>query len=103
MPRTEIKIKCSVSPQQVDTTISSILLSKGYTKVRENDEEVWKKGKGMLEAMQYIKYGFLSENEISLSGWIRTVGGGDMELKGFVGSLPKNKVLAVMKEIQQRI
>lgn len=66
-------------------------------------ELVWKKGTGMMTAMQFLKLDY-APNEITLSAWIQagvgSLTGGEMPLTGVVGALPKRQLLGVIERLK---
>ncbi len=99
MARTTVKVKYS-SFDGLQNKISALLSSKGYKNINENNEDVWKNGMGFLTAMKYIKIEFAENNTLVISGWCRAMAGGEMDLNGVVGALPKKQVMNVIKELQ---
>lgn len=106
MARTIIKIQYSQPFQTVDETAKNILLSNGYKEIDYNNESVWKKGTGMMTAMQFIKIEY-EENVLLVSGWVQVgmgnVGGNEMALTGFTASIPKKSVMKVISKIQDTV
>lgn len=106
MARTTIKIQYSQPFTVTNELVEGILLSNGYKEIDYNGETVWKKGTGMLTAMQFIKIEY-GENIISVSGWVQVgvgnVGGNEMALTGFTASVPKKSVMKVIAKIQEVI
>ncbi len=107
MPRTKIQLSYSKSFDETKQIIERTLLSDGYAeKTLASGELVWKKGSGLLTAMHFIKVEY-NENGIELSGWVQTgignVGGKEMALEGFTGSIPKRSVLKTLEKIRQGI
>lgn len=106
MARTTIKIQYTIPFDKVESIIKNILLQEGYKEINLNNETVWKKGNGLITAMQYIKLEF-DNNFISVSGWIQTgignIGGNEMDLNGIIGAVPKKSVLKVISKIQNAI
>lgn len=102
MPRTTIQVNCG-EVSRANAIAASILSSNKYIQVNENGENVWKCGKGFLTAMKYIKLEFSGEHTLLISGWIRSVGGGEQDLSGVVGAIPKKQILNVMQKIQMAV
>lgn len=97
-----IPYKCTL--EEAQERVTTLLRKKGYKeKILKNGEKVWKKGSGLLTAMQFIKPEY-SDKAVILSGWIQAglgaIGGKEMNLSGFVGGLPKKLVLNVIEEIK---
>ncbi len=99
MARTSIEVKFQ-DAQAADQTAKRILLQNNYSQINENAENVWKCGNGLWTAIKYIKIEYASQDTMIVSGWVRPMGGSEMDLSGFVGALPKKQVLKVIREIQ---
>ena len=99
MARTNVKITYTTFDGLQDR-IASLLQSKGYKKINENNEIVWKCGVGFWTAIKYIKIEFAENHTLLISGWIRPIAGKEQDLNGFIGALPKSQVMNVIKEIQ---
>ena len=102
MARTVIKMNYT-NADGLMNRISNVLTTSGYKNINENNENVWKCGVGFWTAMKYIKIEFAQENTLIVSGWIRSVGGNDQDLNGFVGALPKKQVMNIIKQIQSLV
>lgn len=106
MARTTIKIQYTLPFQQVDGNIKTILSQEGYKEINRNNELVWKKGTGLLTAMQYIKVEY-GNDCVNISGWIQSgignIGGKEMDLNGVFGAMPKKSVLKVISKIQNAV
>lgn len=103
MNRTEITYRTKKSVNEVEKIIQNILSMSGYEYVNyNNSEKAWKKGKGILEASQYIKV-LYGEHEVTIFGWIKALGLEEQDLNGVMGSLPKKKVLKVINKIKNSI
>ena len=105
MARTSMTIPYSCSLDEAQEKISSILSKKKFKMTTiKTGENVWKKGTGLMTAMQFVKVDF-GQNECVLSAWIQvglgSVGGGEMDLTGVVGALPKKQLMKVLEEIKQ--
>jgi hypothetical protein len=84
--------------------VNSILVQNRFKRISYNGEEVWKKGTGLLTAMQYIKVEY-GPGCIILSAWVQvgvgSVGGGEMDLKGVVAAVPKKSLMKVIEQIKR--
>ena len=84
-------------------TAVNILQANGFKEVSYNGETVWKKGTGLLTAMQYIKIEF-TDTTLVVSGWVQagvgSVGGNEMALNGIVAAVPKKSVMKVIEQIK---
>ena len=107
MARTIIRKKYSGNMEDAKKKVETILSQNGFhEKTIKTGEIVWKKGTGMMTAMQYIKTEFL-EGELVLSGWVQaglgSVGLSEMELTGFVAAIPKKSTMKVINQIQNSL
>ncbi|MCI8282361.1 MAG: hypothetical protein HFI76_11845 [Lachnospiraceae bacterium] len=105
MARTSMKIVYKCTFEQAQNKVTNILSGKGFkTTTIKTGETVWKKGTGLMTAMQFIKVDY-SEKEILLSAWIQagvgSMGGGEMDLSGIVGALPKKQLMKVLEEMKR--
>lgn len=105
MARTIIKTAYSCTYDEAQRRISAILSEKGFKMTTlKTGEKVWKKGTGLMTAMQFVKVDF-SQSEFVMSAWIQvglgSVGGGEMDLTGVVGALPKKMLMGVLEEIKR--
>ena len=89
-----------------DSKIKSILSGDGYKEMDKNGEIIWKMGTGMMTAMHFIKLEY-TENTVVISGWVQSgmgdIGGKEMNLKGFVGIIPKKQVLKTIDKVKAAI
>ncbi len=89
-----------------DGKIRSVLSANGYKEMDKNSEIVWKMGTGMMTAMHFIKIEY-TENTVEVSGWIQSgmgdIGGKEMDLKGFMGIIPKKQVLKTIDKIKTAV
>lgn len=104
MARTSIKTSYNCSYEEAERKINSILSQKGFKMTTlKTGEKVWKKGTGLMTAMQFVKVDF-SQNEFIMSAWVQagigSVGGKEMDLTGVVGALPKKQLMKVLEEIK---
>ncbi len=102
MARTVMQFSCS-NAQLAAQKISTILAANNYKPIIEKGENVWKCGVGFWTAMKYVKFEFASENTVVVSGWIRAVIGGECDLNGTAGMIPKKQVLKILNQIQTAI
>lgn len=105
MARTNIKLRYSCDFDTAESKVTGILARNGFKQITiKSGENVWKKGTGIMTAMQYVKTEF-SADEVILSAWVQaglgSVGGSEMDLTGFVAALPKRQLLKVLEEIKQ--
>lgn len=104
--RTTFTIPFTEDFQITDGKIRSILSADGYKEMDKNGEIVWKMGTGMMTAMHFIKLEY-TECAIEVSGWVQTgmgdIGGKEMDLKGFVGIIPKKQVLKTIDKVKAAV
>ena len=101
MARTIINLPLRNSVDESYNTTVNILQANGFKEVSYNGETVWKKGTGLLTAMQYIKIEF-TDTTLVVSGWVQagSVGGNEMALNGIVAAVPKKSVMKVIEQIK---
>lgn len=104
MSRSVIKINYESDFQIVDQNVKRVLINAGYRETNKNNEIVWKKGIGMLTAMQYIKLEYDDNNILRVYGWVQTgigtVGGKEQDLEGIYAVVPKQGVKNLMNRIK---
>ena len=103
MARTIINLPLRNSVDESYNTAVNILQANGFKEVSYNGETVWKKGTGLLTAMQYIKIEF-TDTTLVVSGWVQagvgSIGGNEMALNGIVAAVPKKSVRKVIEQIK---
>lgn len=86
-----------------NNNINNFLVQNGFKKVVKNNEEFWKKGTGMVSAMQYLKFDF-SESELTVYAWVQaglgSFGGNEMDLTGFVAAVPKKSLMNKIEKLK---
>ena len=80
------------------------LTAAGYDYTTYAGEQVFKKGKGILTAPQFLKVSF-APDRVRLEAWIKFailpgVYMGEMDLKGFVGIAVKKPLQAVVTQVE---
>ena len=100
MARTKIVVQYDCEFEQVQNTINNILSSNGFREITINTgENVWKKGTGMLTAMQF------SQKEFVIYAWVQMglgdLGGSEMDLTGFVAAIPKKQLINIIEQIKK--
>ena len=105
MSRTCKRIPFTANFDIVNQTIINILKSEGFNEKSINGENCWRKGIGAV-AMQYVKVEY-AEKEVILYGWIQVgigaVVGKEMDLKGFVGMIPKKQLQKRLDKIEKAV
>lgn len=106
MARTTIKLPYNGDYDNTNNNITSVLIQNNFKEYNYNGESVWKKGVGLLTAMQYIKIEF-SNDSVTLSAWVQAglgnMGGGEMALNGIVAAAPKKSLMKVIEQIKSNI
>lgn len=104
--RSEIVFPCRMDPAQALAIAEGILVENGYEYINRKGELVWKKGTGMMTAMQYMKVVPLAD-ALWVQGWVQVgmgdAGLSDMCLDGIAGSIPKKMVRNLIDKIGQCI
>ena len=105
MARSTFTIPYQCSFEEAQKKVESILQGNGYhPQVNKTGENVWKNGVGMLTAMKFVKVEY-GPGQIQLSAWVQvgigSVGGGEMDLNGVVGAIPKKQLLKLIEKIKQ--
>ena len=104
--RTQATLAYHTAPEQALSAAELVLRQNGFNPKSYHGESVWKKGTGMLTAMQYVKL-IPAGNSLVIQGWIQ-IGVGDAGLKeqcldGFVGAIPKKMVLKTIEQIRAAV
>jgi len=106
MARTCRRVPYKASFKSVKDYVERFLSGEGFSQKDYQGEQVWKKGTGLMTAMEYIKVEF-TENEVVLYAWVQAgignVGGKEMDLTGIVGSLPKKKLSTRLDQLESII
>ena len=106
MARTIINLSFRGTIDNANSTAISILQNNGFKQISYNGESVWKKGTGLMTAMQYVKLEF-DVNNLVLSAWVQaglgSAGGSEMALSGFVAAVPKKSLMKVVEKIKSSI
>ena len=106
MSRTIKKVKFLGNEKELDERLRNVLIAEDYKEIDYNREVVWKKGLGLVTAMQYIKLEY-KDGEVIISGWIQmgvgSAGGKEQELSGVFAKIPKKSVLKTIEKIESEI
>lgn len=104
MPRTILKVPFHCDFSEAERTINLILQDSNFhqTSLRTG-ENVWKKGTGLMTAMQFVKVEY-GDDEAILSAWVQSgigsFGGKEMDLTGFVAGIPKKSLIKTLEKIK---
>ena len=110
MARHIVRFYSPFSPQQVNDFFLSYMNGEEFKLTTKKGESFWKKGMGLLTAPQFIKL-TQQNNVYTLEAWLKFalllgVYIGEMDLKGFVGCLPKSflesRVNQILSTLQAR-
>ena len=93
-------------PKSLFDTITQYLASEGYSYTQFQNEQIFKKGHGLVSAPSFIKV-FYANNAIRVESWIKYallpgVYFSEMDLEGFTGSAvkaPLRKRVAIVEDI----
>ena len=102
MARTTFISKCR-SFEYAKPIILNTLAREGFSFVLENNEKVWKCGNGHWVSMKYLKFEFVNNTTVHITGWVKSTIGPEQNLDGVIGGLPKKQLLKIIKEIQAAI
>lgn len=106
MARTVFNVNYNCDFEKASNIISSILIQNGFKQIVCNGEEVWKKGTGIMTAMQFVKVEF-DAGFVTLSAWVQAglgnTGGSEMDLTGFVAAVPKKSLMKVLEKIKKSL
>ena len=108
MARTTQAVKLKTTQEEAERIIKVNLTADGYKLIDyDGEDDVWRKGTGVMTAMHYIKPEFEYGDTLYLSGWVRSgidkTALKEQDLEGFVGMVPKKSVKATMEKILQAV
>ena len=97
MTRHIVRFNCPYVPQQLFDIFMDYWQKEGFAPHVENNEQCMKKGSGVVAAPQFVKITFLN-GVYTIEAWIKFavvpgVYAGEMDLNGFMGAVPKKKLL----------
>lgn len=81
-------------------------MQKDFSRLLYNNiEEVWKKGTGLMTAIQYIKPEY-EGNTLKISAWVQVgagnlIGGKERDLSGITGAAPKKSLKNTIEQLKQ--
>ena len=100
--RSKFSVPLNKSVDDMEAKASQLLTSHGYHLHNYHGESVWKKGTGLMTAMEYVKLEY-SESSVEIYGWIQpgvgNAGLKESDLNGIVGVIPKKSVKKVIDEL----
>lgn len=102
MPRTTYIVKCrdTASAMQI---AEKILREEKYDYILENGENVWKNGNAAWASMRFIRLIPVDAQTLHIEGWVRGSVGGEMNLDGIFGGMPKKMAAKVISRIRSAI
>ena len=94
MPRYSHELSVTKNADQIAQIAAQCLTGEGFKLTNINGEEVWKKGNGIMAGPQFIAVKPSGTGTVLVEAWIKFailpfVYGGEMDLTGFVGAVPK--------------
>lgn len=104
MSRYKNTLETDRHPDDLFDEIEDYLKDEGF-KCIDRDENIWKKGMGLLLGPQYIRFR-TSKGKLKVEAWIKFallpgVYIGEMGIDGFFGIIPKKKLKARVIEIEK--
>lgn len=107
MPRTVKEYPFYGQPEALFNAVHQYLLSEGYEYRVYDNENVFKKGKGLASGPTFIKLSF-GPNAVRLEAWLKFaalpgVYAGESDLDGFVGAAVKGPLKKRFAQIEQMI
>lgn len=104
--RTILVLNYSKDTAKTQFDAETVLKKNGYKQVDYKGEQVWKKGTGLMTAMEFIKIEY-SPSYLTIYGWTQVgvgkAGLSEMSLDGVVAMLPKKAVMKVIEQIRASI
>lgn len=104
--RSEVYLTCSVRPEQAAQIAERILTENRFKPKKYSGESVWKKGTGMVAAMQFVRV-VPFDDALGVQAWTQVglgnAGFRESSLEGVAAALPKKMLLAVLEKIQYAI
>ena len=102
MARTVMNIPFTGDFNEIKGKLEQTVSGEGFKQKDYHGEQVWKKGVGLLTAMKFIKFEY-SENGVNVFAWVQagigSIGGKEMNLEGFVASLPKQQLKGTLQRV----
>lgn len=104
MSRYKNSIETDRDPDELFDDIEDYLKKNGF-KLIDGDENIWKKGMGLLLGPQFIRFR-TAKGKLKLEAWIKFallpfVYVGEMGIDGFFGVIPKKKLKAHVIKIER--
>lgn len=102
MARTTYIIKCQSAAAAMQTA-EKILREEKFDYILENGQNVWKNGNAAWASMRYIRLIPVDNTTLHIEGWVKGTVGGEMNLDGIFGGLPKKMAAKVIQRIRAAI
>ena len=107
MARSNYIFPYSMNFSEAEKVVNTLLQENGFfATILQTGEQVWKKGTGVMTAMQFIKVAY-EQNRIIISAWVQiglgSVGAGEMDLNGLAAIIPKASLKGVIKKIEMAV
>lgn len=106
MARTCICAPYTADYKTVNGYVERFLIDEGFSRKDYHGEQVWKKGTGLVTAMQYVKIEY-TENAAVIYAWIQAgignFGGKELDLTGITGAVPKRNLLKRTQKLESII
>lgn len=105
--RSEVYLSCNVPPSQAVQIAEQILTQNGFKPRNCRGEDVWRRGTGMLTAVQFVKVAAF-DDVLGIQAWVLLLGVGDVGLReqcldGYVDWISKKLLFKVVEQIQGAI
>ena len=105
--RTPYTVEYKCRKERVEFAIDLFMKENEYTRLRYNDEDVFKKGNGWWTMRRFIKCTINDDNTVLIEGWVSAGVGNaastEIALTGFYGAVPKKIVIGEIEELKNRI
>lgn len=104
MARYKNTIETDRDPDELEEDIEAYLKDEGFKRI-DRDENIWKKGMGLVLGPQFIRF-YAKPGRLKLEAWIKFallpgVYIGEMGIDGFFAYIPKKKLKARVIEIER--
>ncbi|MBR2343825.1 MAG: hypothetical protein IKA64_06200 [Clostridia bacterium] len=105
MSRTTTEISCGSVDRAIELLkrVEKALEDNKYQLTYVKGEHVWKACDGFWSAERFVKAEIDKNGVLTLSGWVRALIGGEMELDGFLATFAKKKVVEALDKVKAEI
>ena len=105
--RTPYTAEFRCSKERVEFAIDVFMKENEYSRLKYNDEEVFKKGNGWWTMRRFIKCTINDDNTVLIEGWVSAGVGNaastEIALTGFYGIALKKILIGEIQELKNRI